>query len=247
MTLSGHLSVGHIKQEFYDAQNLDMKWKLAGATPDLAHLGGTASLKQGAGKLTDVEKLAERSRTARIALLPIITLQKIDRNGLLKKLGLPSLQSIPFDGIHGDYFFQSGTMNVKTFELAGRDMNVSTLGTIGLAGEQLLNLRITTKLMHGGIVGGTLGELITDESGRPMLTFTVQGPAVDPQIRLDMREAGRKAVQKVGEQIFKGLGLGGTNAAAPSNETAPSQAPAPPNQLQNPAQDIQKALKNIFH
>jgi len=45
----GHLTVGHIKHEFYDAQNLDCKWNLAEVTPDLSRVSGTADLKQARG------------------------------------------------------------------------------------------------------------------------------------------------------------------------------------------------------
>jgi len=33
MKLTGHLTVGHIKHEFYDAQSLDVKWNLTDVTP----------------------------------------------------------------------------------------------------------------------------------------------------------------------------------------------------------------------
>ncbi len=250
--LSGHLTVGHIKHEFYDAKNLDFKWNLTDVTPDLSQVNGMSTLKQGPGLLKDVEKLAAMSKSARIALLPIATLQKMDKNGFLKSLGLPSLQTISFSGIHGDYAFRSGVMDIKAFEVTGDDLNLNTTGTIGLAGVQPLDLRVTMKLAPGSI-RGTLGQVITDESGRPTLAFAAKGTASNPNVHLDMREAGQKAIKQLGQELFKGFGIG-QQAPPPSNAAPDSQQPqqgqpqqAAPSPQSNPAEDLQKAFKNIFH
>jgi hypothetical protein len=242
MKISGHLAVGQIKQQYYKAQNLDAKWNLTQVTPDLSRVSGTATLKQGAGKLENVEKLVEMSKSARLALLPLVTLQKLDSGGVLKGLGIPSLQSIPFDGIRGDYLFQSGVMNIKTFDLTGHDLSLSTQGTIGLAGAQLLDVHVAMKLAPGAMAG--IGQLVADSSGRPTLNFTAQGTAANPHVHLDVHEATHRAVQQVGQQLLRDiLGQGQNQNASPpggTSQPAPSNAP-------NPADQLQKALKNIFH
>jgi len=100
--------------------------------------------------LKDVEKLAAMFKSARIALQPIVTLQKLDKNGLLKKIGFP-----PFNAFlsrdPGDYAFRGGLMDIKVFELIGNDLNLNTTGTIGLPEPQPLNLRVVMKLAAGSI------------------------------------------------------------------------------------------------
>lgn len=231
MKIAAHLTVGNIKHELYQAQNLDFRCDLTDLTPDLSRVSGTAHLKQGAGKLQNLEKLAALSKGARLALLPLTTIQKLDKRGLLKSAGLPSLQSIRFSGLRGDYALRAGTMDVQLFELVGQDLELQTKGAVGLAGAQPLNMRVTVKLASG-LVGGDLGRLLQDENGRATLHLAATGSVADPHVRLEMQEAGRRAVQQIGGQLLKGLGVG------PSSD---GSTPAP-----NPIDDLQKSLKNIF-
>jgi uncharacterized protein YhdP len=215
--LSGRFTVGRIKHEFYDAKNMELQWDLTGVTPDLSRVSGSAHLKQGAGVLKDVQKLAEMSKLAKVALTPILTLQRLDKDGKFQFLHLPALQRIPFDGIRGDYALRSGIMDVKTFDLTGQDLNINTVGTIGLAGAQPLDLSVTMKLPAGAI-GGTGGQLLNDASGRAVIPFFIKGTAAAPEVKLDTREAGRRAVQQIQEKVF-----------TPENK-----------------EKLEKALKNIF-
>jgi hypothetical protein len=253
MDVGGHLVIGRIKHEFYDARDMDVRWNLTDVTPDLSRVSGTTVFKQGGGLLKDVEKLAELSKSARMALLPLVTLQKLEKKGVLKAIKVPSLQKIPFEGIRGDYAAANGTVNVKLFELIGKDLGLDSKGTIGLAGAQPLDLRVVMKLGAGSL-GGDLGALTKDASGRPTLPFFVRGNLADPKITMDLQDIGRKAVQKYGGDLLKGLGLGGrqpqqapapaenTSNAAPAGEGSSGSEPPPPPSVE----DLQKALKNIF-
>ena len=227
---SGHLTVGKIKHELYQASNLDFKWNLADVTPDLSRVSGSANLRQGKGVIQNVEKLANTSKAIRIAFYPLITLQKLDKNGLLQTLHLPTLQSVPFDSIKGDYTLKSGLMTIQTFELAGKDLSIQTHGTAVLSGDQLLDLRVIMKLAAGLAI-----------------PFSVTGPAAHPSVKPDLQDIGKQVIQQAGQQFLKNLGLGGN---PPSN--VPSDGKAPPDQNQNPDQQnpvdqLQKTFKNIFH
>ena len=250
MKLSGTLGIGRIKHDFYDAKDMDFKWNLTDVTPDLSRVSGTATFKQGAGLLKDVERLAEISRGARLALLPIVTLQKLEKKGLLKAIKAPSLQRVPFEGIRADYGLRQGVMTVKVFDLTGRDLNVNTTGTIGLAGLQPLDLHVLMKLAPGSI-GGDIGELTKDEAGRPTVPFFVRGTLKNPEVKPDLRDIGRKALKKYGGDLFRGLGIGGRQPSSPPAAETPksnlqSTTPSQPAPAPNPAKDIEKALKNIF-
>jgi len=201
---SGHLTIGKIKHELYQASNLDFKWNLTDVTPDLSRVGGSANLRQGKGLIQNAEKLANRSKVIRIALYPLITLQNLDKNGLLQSLHLPTLQSIPFDSIKGDYAMKSGLMNIQTFELAGHDLALQTHGTEALSGEQLLDLKVIMKLAAGAM--GSVGQLVQDENGRPTITFSVTGPSAHPSIKLALPDVEKKALQQAGQQFLNSLG-----------------------------------------
>ncbi len=219
---TGRVAMANIKQEFYEGQNLALDWNLTDLTPDLAKVNGTASLKQGPGKILNVEKLAASSRVGKIALAPLETLAKLQAKGVLKQANLPSLQSIPFDSIVGDYLLRSGIMTIKTFNLNGKDLSIQNQGTVGLSGIQPINLNVAMKLAPGS-VRGTLGNLINDESGRPTLKFIATGSVADPQVKFDIHEVGQKALQQAGQEIMKNK------------------------DVQNAVDQLQKNLKGLFH
>ena len=228
----------HIKHELYEARNLDMKWNLSDVTPDLARVSGTATLRQGEGKFLNAEKLASLSNTARLALLPIVTLQKLDRDGALQRIGLPSLQKIPFNSLQGNYLLQSGVMKVQTFDLTGSDLGLHTEGTIGLSGLQPINLRVQMKLAPGKL-GGDLGQILQDAEGRPTVNFSATGSVAEPRVRLELQEAGRKALERAGEKIFKGL------FGQPKSTTA-TQTDQNSSASSDPVKDLQENLRRIF-
>jgi len=201
---------------------LQLKWNVTNVTPDLSKVSGTASLKQGPGKILNVEKLAAGSRIGKIALGPLDALAKLQQKGLLSQVNLPSLQSIPFDSIVGDYVLRSGVMEIKTFDLNGKALSIQDRGTAGLSGSRLLNMNVLMKLAPGS-VGGAMGQLVADENGRPTLKFTVTGPAANPAVKMDLQDVGKKALQQAGQEILKNP------------------------DVQNAVDNLQKTFKGIFH
>jgi len=237
----GRFTAAEVKHEFYSAQSLKLNWALTDVTETLERVSGNAQLNQGQGILKNVEKLVSQYRMAKIALFPIHAVQKIQAKGLLKGIGLPSLESIPFDSIKGDYVFRQGTLDIKTFDLLGKDLNLNTLGTIGLAGAQPIDLKVVAKLAPGA-VRGTLGQIIQDEQGRATFKFTATGSVSDPNVKHDMQDAGKKALQVLGQEIFKGLGGQKSNPTSPS--TPEGQMPTE-GQQNNAQQDPKKALEDL--
>jgi hypothetical protein len=219
---SANIALADIKQEFYEGKNLQLTWNLTDITPDLAKVNGTANLKQGPGKILNVEKLAATTRIGRVALAPLETLTKLQNKGVLKQVNLPSLQTITFDSLVGDYVLHAGVMTIKTFLLNGQELTVQDQGTVGLAGVQPINMNVVMKLAAGS-VGGTLGDLIKDESGRPTVKFKATGTVADPQVKWDVQEVEKKAIQQVGQEILKNKNV------------------------QDAVDNLQNSLKGLFH
>src|SRR4029077_5056356 len=107
LATSASVASPNFKTEFYEGQNLQLTWNLTDITPDLAKVNGTAALKQGPGKILNVEKLASNSRIGKIALPPLETLAKPQNKRVLKQVNLPSLQTITFESLVGDYLLKS--------------------------------------------------------------------------------------------------------------------------------------------
>ena len=200
---SGDLAMASIKQEFYEGQNLQMQWALTDVTPELSRVSGTASLKQGPGKILNVQKLAAGSRIGKIVLGPIDAIARLQQIPPFNQVALPNLQTISFDSLSGTYQLRSGVMDVKAFDLNGRALSISDQGTVGLTGDRQMAMKGSLKLPPGTI-GGTVGELLDkDESGRQLLKFTLTGPMATVRPKPDLQDVGKKAVQQVGQELLK--------------------------------------------
>ena len=207
----GHVTAAHVHDTYYDGSALKLTWNLTDITEDLGKISGAAQFSQGPGALRNAEKLAAQSKTAKLVLQPIQVLQDLQKKGLLKQVGLPSMDNIAFSSIRGDYTFQLGQMTIKTFDLTGQDLSATSVGTIGLAGARPLNLHNQIKLAKGAI-GGTVGQIFQDDQGRPTFKFNVTGTADKPDVKFDLQEAGQKAVKQLGQELLKGV-TGNGNAS----------------------------------
>ncbi len=215
------IKLGKIQHPYYEGQGLEMDWDLSNVTPELSKVSGLVHLTQGPGKILQLDKLAASSRAGKIALLPLESLAKLQKKGVLQQVNLPSLQSIPFDSIVGDYALKNGDMEIKRFDLVGQDLSVQTRGHVGLAGAQPVQMKVALKLAPDA-VGGTLGALIRDETGRPTVKFTASGTLSDPKVKWDLDDTGKKALQQAGQELMKNK------------------------DVQKAVDDIQNTLKGIF-
>jgi hypothetical protein len=77
--------------------------------------------------------------------------------------------------------------------------------------------------LAAGSIGGTLGNILQDENGRPTAKFLITGTMANPQVKLDLKETGQKAVQEVGKEIMKNK------------------------DVKDAVDGLQKTFQNIFH
>jgi len=220
---SGDLSMVSIKQDYYEGHNLQMQWALSDVTPDLARVGGTASLKQGPGKILNVQKLAAGSSLGKIVLGPIEVIARLQQIPPFNQVALPNLNAITFESLAGMYQLHSGVLDVKSFDLIGRSLSISDQGTVGLTGDRAMAMKGALKLPPGTI-GGTVGALVDkDESGRQLLKFSLTGPMATAKPKPELQDVGKRAIQQAGQEILKNK------------------------DVQNAVNDLQNTLKGIFH
>jgi hypothetical protein len=205
----GQLTAQHVHNDFYDGDMLKLVWGLTDVNPALDKISGTVQFNQGNGAMHHLDKLAGESSIAKVVLMPIQTMQKIQGQGLFKSIGLPALDNLVFSSIRGDYAFHAGVMDIRAFELLGHDLSMNTTGSIShLMSDRLLNLRNQVVLAKGSVSGG-LGQALQDDQGRPTLKFTITGPSDHAQVVPDLKEAGQKVMQ----QLFKNVDTSDPNKA----------------------------------
>ena len=205
----GQLTTANVHQTYYDGKTIKLVWNLSGLTQDQSQMAGTAQFSQGAGSIRNAEQLVKQYKKTGIVLVPFEIIDKLQSSGLLKQGGVPALKGVPFDSLQGDYAFKPGTMEIHTFDLNGHDVSMHLAGSTGLVGnDPPLNLSNCQIILAQGLVGGTVGELFRDDQGRTVFKFSVTGTQAHPNVIPDLRDAGKKAIQKFGDQLFKGSKLG---------------------------------------
>ncbi len=177
-----------LKHEYFDARDFYIAADLKEITGRLEKLTGSISIKSGGGTFYDVQKTSEQDRVYHIFALPVLTMYRLNRMGALK-LGY-KLNDVVFNSIGGEYALASGIITIRSFYMAGRDFSIYTTGTLDLENENL-KLKVYT-ISDKYYSMGSLPETLTDESGKPALAFTIEGPMNKPDIKMmSPREAGR--------------------------------------------------------
>lgn len=196
---TGELTAKDLKHENMTAANTNVKWNLANISGDLSHLNGNAALRMGAGAFQNIQKLTADVKVAKIVFMPITLVQKLGKaaNGAVK---VPSLDTVNFKEVIGDYLFKNGVMDITRFNLNGTDLNASMKGTVELAGQQKVDLRANLKLA-AGMVGGTVGQILEDDQGRASLDMTVKGTVGTPSVSIELKDVGKKAVNVLKEKL----------------------------------------------
>lgn len=191
MDLSGKAEIGAIEHPNFRCGPARMKMNLVNISDDLKALEGTASFSAGPGKFSELFALAGRYKAAKVALYPLIVLQKTSK--LAKTLRLPDFNNIDFDRIEGDYSFTKGLMRLNRSSLTAAVADVSSSGTIDLPAEKL-DMKINTELKKASGINMSAP-----------VGMTVKGTFDNPSVKADMKSiAEQPAVQKALDKLAPG-------------------------------------------
>lgn len=187
----------------YAGNNLRLEWDLTSASSDFAQMNGHVTLRQDNGSINNVRTLMSQSRAARVLLMPIDLLQKLNASSG-DELKVPALERLAFNTLSGDYVITNGVAAVQTMTLDAAALNAKMAGTIDLARNQAVDLRasITARSdQFQGIVGAALAAIGTTHT----LDLTIRGTSTDPKISFDKNVLKKKAadlLQKLGQELF---------------------------------------------
>ena len=166
-------------------------------------LNGMARLQIADGRVTDLHQLVEQQKIFKVIFIPFLTLQKLDRLGVLR-VKFPDFVNVSFREVRGDYLFQQGVMDIQNFYLDSPEVWIASKGKVDLPKEEL-DLHVTTKLQKGKSMGD-LAEYLVDKEGRPTLGFFIKGPFSKPSVKPDIAAAKQKAAEEVIQKgVEKGL------------------------------------------
>lgn len=197
--VAGSARVGAIEHPNFRCGPASLRLALVNVSEDMKALDGSASFTAGPGKFSDLYALAGKHKAAKVALYPLLVLQKASK--LAKGANLPDFNNIDFDVIEGDYSFGKGLMKLNKSSMTAPVADVKSSGSINLPAEKL-DMKI--------------GALLKKASGVSMsapVSMLVKGTFADPQVKLDMasvieQPAVKKALDKLApnaDKLLKGL------------------------------------------
>ncbi len=197
--LKGSARLGAVDQPNFKCGAVSARLALTNISGDMRALDGSASFSAGPGKFAGLYKLASAHKAAKVALYPLLVLQKASKAA--KALRLPDFDNIDFTLIEGDYSFNNGVMKLEKSAMTAPAADVSSTGSINLPAEKL-NMRIETKLKAASGVRMSAPVAL-------LVKGTFDDPAVTPDIKsITEQPAVKKAVEKLApkaEQLLRGL------------------------------------------
>jgi len=188
LDVSGRAEIGAIEHPNFRCGPASMKMNLVNISYDLKALDGSASFTAGPGKFSELYALAGRYKAAKVALYPLLVLQKASK--LAKALRLPDFNNIAFARMEGDYSFSKGLMKLNKSAMTADVADVTSTGTIDLPAEKL-DMKINTELKQASGIS----------MGAPVCMF-VKGTFTDPSVKADYKSiAEQPAVKKALDRL----------------------------------------------
>ncbi len=199
LDVAGKAEIGSVEHPNFRCGRVTASLDLVNLSEDLKSLDGEAAFTAGPGKFSELYALAGKYKAAKVALYPLLVLQKSAK--LAKVLRLPDFNNIEFQSIEGDYFFLKGLMKINKSALLSGVADVASSGTINLPGEKL-DMKINTTLKEGSGI----------RMSAPVGMY-VKGTFAEPSVKADMKSlaeqpAIKKAVNKLApaaDKLLKGL------------------------------------------
>lgn len=201
LDVKGKAEIGAVEHPNFRCGRVTADLDLAGISEDLKSLDGEAVFSAGAGRFTDLYALAAKHKAAKVALMPLMVLQKASKAA--KGLRLPDFNNIDFKSIEGDYFFTKGLMKINRSSLDSPVAGVSSSGTINLPGERL-DMRIDTTLREAsGIkMSAPVGMFVKGTFSEPSVKADIKSIAEQPAVKKAVEKLAPKA-DKLLKNLFK--------------------------------------------
>ena len=187
--LAGKTQIGKIEHPNFLGNNAVVRYDLKNISEDLK-LSGTASFDIDGGKFSNLYEFAQSFKAAKVALYPILVLQKATK--LAKGLPLPDFNNITYTKMAGDYLFQEGNMKIQKSDMNSNVADASSTGNINLPAETL-DMKINTTIKEGIKMGAPI-------------VLNVKGTFSNPSVKPDVKSITEQPMIKQGvEKLLKGF------------------------------------------
>lgn len=207
--ISGHVQVGQVTYPNFETSNLDARWELRGISTGLKQANGNIRVGFGPGRVADIPALENQdpNNILRGIFLPFVFMHRMNNLSVVSaSTAYP--KSMDFSRIYGDYGLKRGVVNVRLFRVDSTELLASADGQVDFPKEKV-DLHILERLTHAR---GALPEYMSDEQGRPSLSFFVLDDLNHPTYKVEPRKMSSDAIEKAinaglerGRKIFSGI------------------------------------------
>ncbi|MBI4655312.1 MAG: AsmA family protein [Elusimicrobia bacterium] len=194
--LSGKSRIGAISLPNFTGNNAVMTYNLKNISADLKNLYGNASFEIKEGRLTNLYELAQKFKIAKVALYPVILLQKASKTA--KSKFLPDFDNINYSLIEGAYAFSEGLMKIDKSVLNSEMAIVNSSGNINLPTENL-DLKINTTLLKasGISMSAPVGMYVKGTFSNPSVKLDVKSVIEQPAVKKTIVQGLEKLLERL--------------------------------------------------
>lgn len=201
LDLKGKAEIGAVEHPNFRCGRVTGELDLVNISEDLKSLDGEALFSAGPGRFSDLYALAAKYKAAKVALFPLMVLQKASKAA--KGLRLPDFNNIDFTSIEGDYFFTKGLMKINKSSLDSPAADVASSGTINLPGERLdMKINTTLREASGIKMSAPVGMIVKGTFSEPSVKADLKSIAEQPAVKKAVNKLA-PAADKLLKNLFK--------------------------------------------
>lgn len=190
---SGQIKVAEIFYPAFRGSDFDGQWDLRGISTGLKQSNGNMRFSLGGGRVTDIETLENQDphNILRVMFLPFSVLHEMERRAEFSAAtAIP--RSFDFSRIYGDYGVRQGVVDFRNFYIQSGIFLAHTEGKVDFPQEKV-DLHILTRMNKST---GILPQALSDQCGRPAVSFFVQDNLNDPTPRKEYVQMACDAIEK---------------------------------------------------
>ncbi|MEK7384305.1 MAG: AsmA-like C-terminal region-containing protein [Elusimicrobiota bacterium] len=188
----GRVRVGELTQANFWCKDLDLLWSLRGVTQNLDKAGGSARLRFGPGRVSDVATMQDSHKILRVIFLPYVFMQKMNQMSVFSA-ATAYPKTLDFNLIEGEYAVSKGVAETRYFHVDSAQLVAYADGTADF-GREKVDMNILTRLTG---YRGTLPEWWVDEAGRPAIGFRVKGDLSRPELEPRFKKIGEGEIGRM--------------------------------------------------
>lgn len=188
----GRVRIGELTQANFQCRDLDLLWSLRGVTQNLDKASGSARLRFGPGRVSDVATVQDAHKILRVIFLPFVFMHKMNNLSVFSA-ATAYPKSLDFSLIEGEYAVSKGVAGTRYFHVDSAQLVAYADGTADF-GRENVDMNILTRLTS---YRGTLPEWWVDEAGRPAIGFRVKGDLSKPELEPRFKKIGEGEIERM--------------------------------------------------